>query len=64
VIKQLSHYFFFSFFRALANVQAHLGVSAPAPAAPAAEESMEVDAGGLPEEVVEKMTKTSEESVF
>jgi hypothetical protein len=42
-----------------------LGVSAaPAAAAAPTQESMEVDTGGLPEEVVEKMTKTSEESVF
>ncbi|KAK4514628.1 uncharacterized protein ATC70_002229 [Mucor velutinosus] len=48
---------------ALANVTAHLGASAPAaaPAAPAAEESMDVDAGAFPEEVVEKMDKTSAE---
>ncbi|KAI7903503.1 WD40-repeat-containing domain protein [Cokeromyces recurvatus] len=45
---------------ALANVQAHLGTAAATPAA-AAEESMDVDANGLPEEVIEKMTKTSEE---
>ncbi|OBZ91584.1 Pre-mRNA-processing factor 19 [Choanephora cucurbitarum] len=47
---------------ALANVQAHLGVSATAPTTTTApvEESMEVD-GGLPEEVAEKITKTSEE---
>lgn len=51
------------YFRALANVTAHLGASAPAaaPAAPAPEESMDVDAGAFPEEVVEKMDKTSAE---
>ncbi|KAI9484030.1 MAG: WD40-repeat-containing domain protein [Benjaminiella poitrasii] len=48
---------------ALANVQAHLGTAAPAASAPAAatEESMDVDLNGLPEEVIEKMTKKSEE---
>ncbi|KAI8988144.1 WD40-repeat-containing domain protein [Mycotypha africana] len=47
---------------ALANIQAHLGTSAPAaPAEPASAEAMDVDAGGLPEEVVEKMNKTSQE---
>lgn len=50
-------------FRALANVTAHLGtaVAAPVAAAPVAEESMDVDAGAFPEEVVEKMDKTSAE---
>jgi len=39
-----------------------LGASAPAPApAAAAEESMDVDAGAFPEEVIEKMDKTSAE---
>jgi hypothetical protein len=50
--------------RALANVTAHLGTAAAAPAAaaaPVAEESMDVDAGAFPEEVIEKMDKTSAE---
>jgi len=40
-----------------------LGASVPAaaPAASAAEESMDLDAGAFPEEVVEKMDKTSAE---
>ncbi|KAI8364772.1 WD40-repeat-containing domain protein [Radiomyces spectabilis] len=46
---------------ALANVQAHLGTAAPAAAAPAeTEQTMEVDAGGLPEEVLAKITETGE----
>ncbi|CAO3597311.1 unnamed protein product [Absidia cylindrospora] len=50
---------------ALANVQAHLGTAAPtsAPAAAAAaaaqEESMEVDQPALPEQVIAKLTETS-----
>ncbi|ORZ23035.1 WD40-repeat-containing domain protein [Absidia repens] len=45
---------------ALANVQAHLGTAAPtsAPAA-AQEESMEVDQPALPEQVIAKLTETS-----
>jgi hypothetical protein len=38
-----------------------LGVSAAPAAAAAPEESMEVDASGLPEEVVEKITQKSDE---
>ncbi|KAL1934436.1 hypothetical protein VTP01DRAFT_6618 [Rhizomucor pusillus] len=47
---------------ALANVQAHLGTAtaAPAPVEVEKTETMEVDNGGLPEDVVNKMTETSE----
>lgn len=48
-------------FRALANVQAHLGVSAAPAAAAPAEESMDVDASGLPQEVEEKIKAKSDE---
>lgn len=53
--------------RALANVQAHLGTSAAAPAAAAApaeaaaSSEMEVDSGALPEEVDAKIIATGEE---
>ena len=48
-------------FRALANVQEHLGAAAPAPAPEAtSSESMEVDSSGLPAEVVAKINETSE----
>lgn len=48
--------------RALANVQAHLGTAAPAASAPAepASEAMETDESALPEDVVTKMTETSQ----
>ncbi|KAI7895102.1 WD40-repeat-containing domain protein [Mucor mucedo] len=47
---------------ALANVQAHLGTASSAPTqATATEESMEVDASALPEEVDSKIANTGEE---
>lgn len=54
------------FGRALANVQAHLGTAtaAPAPVEVEKTETMEVDNGGLPEDVVNKMTETSERYVL
>ncbi|CDS05955.1 hypothetical protein LRAMOSA08483 [Lichtheimia ramosa] len=49
---------------ALANVQAHLGTTAAATTAPAADESdkgaMDVDTSALPNDVVEKINETSE----
>lgn len=51
-------------YRALANVQAHLGTTAAATTAPAADESdkgaMDVDTSALPNDVVEKINETSE----
>lgn len=51
-------------YRALANVQAHLGTTAAAAPAPAAEESdkgaMDVDTSALPSDVVNKINETSE----
>lgn len=54
-----------SFRRALANVQAHLGTAAaaPAPDKDVKTENMEVDNAGLPEDIVNKMTETSERYV-
>ncbi|KAI8886102.1 WD40 repeat-like protein [Backusella circina FSU 941] len=45
---------------ALANVQAHLGTAAPAPAAEPTSEAMETDESALPEDAVNKITETSQ----
>lgn len=60
MLKLTYLFYFFKKNRALANVQAHLGTAVTAPAEPAKEESMDVDASALPEEVDAKIAATGE----